>query len=836
MVQVAVAQITTPASAGSVSYTGGTALCSFTPKAAIFLATNLTADGYAAGAGLGLGLCGGTNSTDQFSASVAADDNVTTSNDGGATYDGAICLVNSAGSARTLEARVTAFLSDGLTMNWVTTPGSGRIVHVLLLGGSDLTNVAGGTFSYTTGTGSFSPISGLGWQPDTIITMMGGGSHPATGSGGRLTFGCATGASNEWAIAISGADADTMASFVQRKNQRSDCSLLQLGSNGAELARADLTSFDSGGVTFNKTTAPGSSTNVGYLALKTTGHAVAGVSNKPTGADGSTQDIAAGATPAGALLASFGLAATTAISNDMEVSFGVTDLTNEGAVWTETQDAASPIEANTSTISGKALRLSTGAATTNAEADASASGTDLRLTWSTNNAVASEIAYLIFQSGATNATVNASVVTLTASLPAPTVVAEQNATITPNALTATLTMPGPTVTAGTDAAVTPAALTAALTLAAPTVTAVQNATVTPAALVATIAPATPVITTTATVTTAAISAALAVAAPVIAASAGVAPNALLATVAVNAPAVEAVQNPTVTPATLSATFAVQAPQVSAGGSVTITPPVLTATLTVRDPSVAGAATVAPAAVSLAAAPVAPTVGVAVAPAPLAVAVSLVAPVISAGATVTPAALTATFSTAAPTVSAGGSATVQPARVAATLALPAPAVAADALVTPATVSATFSLGAPTISTTQSTTVTPAAVSATFSLPAPAVSTGQSVTVTPDAVSAAFSVPTAAASVGATPEPAALAATFSVAAPTVEAVQNPVVAVGALALVLALPTPTVEAVIRQFIGTVRVDTVAAYSVRVGDVRVGGVTVGESSVGGVLVGTAP
>lgn len=143
--------------------------------------------------------------------------------------------------------------------------------------------------------------------------------------------------------------------------------------------------------------------------------------------------------------------------------------------------------------------------------------------------------------GATDVTVEPSVLTATASVQSPSVTAEQNVTVTPSTLTTTASVQSPTITSATNATVTPSALDVTATVQAPSVTATQNATITPS-----------VLTTTASV---------------------------------QAPTIVAEQNTTVTPSTLDITASVQAPDLQI--DATVTPSTLDITASVQAPTVLG---------------------------------------------------------------------------------------------------------------------------------------------------------------------------------------------------------------------------------------------------------
>lgn len=320
--------------------------------------------------------------------------------------------------------------------------------------------------------------------------------------------------------------------------------------------------------------------------------------------------------------------------------------------------------------------------------------------------------------GGSDATVNAGLLTLTASLPTRTVVIAK----TPALLTSTLTLAAPSVSISDGAA--PALLTATLSLAAPTVTTVRNATASPGLLNATLSLGAPAVSAVqnATITPSLLSAALSLPAPSVTVDDAVSPAALVATLSLGTPAVTAVRNATVAPDLLALTLALGNASVSTGGNVAVNAGQVAATFALADATVTAVRNVA------------------VSPGLLSAAFSLATPAVRVDETVSPSLLAATFSLAAPSVSTGGSVTVNVGQVAATLTTTDAAVTAtqSVTVTPSALGLTASLGAATVGTANDATVAVGLLVLSTALIGPSVTAVRNATATPSALGLTWAV--------------------------------------------------------------------------------------------------
>jgi len=380
---------TCPASAATDTVVSG---LGFTPKAIIFLTSGLTAEGYRANAEMCLGFTAGPAAGQNAYQYSRAIDNVSTTDNSTAGATG-LCIRAIAG---TMAGLLKSFDTDGFTIDW-TAVTSGAIVYYLALGGPDLTNAEVVEFTSETVTGNHSYASSF--KPDFAIFLLDDG---VGASGGHFSCGVAKSPTERWAYGHSGRHLATMtASIDANRNQRADRCILEVGVAGTNEFAADLVSFDATpGFTLNWITVTTFSPQPLFRALLLKGGSYAvGNNAKPTGAATANQDISGfGFNPAAVFLFAFGLAANTAVVADAEFSAGFSDGTNHLADWQESRDALLPTEANSSQITGQALRLATGPSTTDAQCNASLTAVvgGIRLPWTTNNAVASQICYAAF--------------------------------------------------------------------------------------------------------------------------------------------------------------------------------------------------------------------------------------------------------------------------------------------------------------------------------------------------------------------------------------------------------------------------------------------------------
>ena len=160
---------------------------------------------------------------------------------------------------------MNSFDSDGFTLGVGSTAGTDRKVGYIALGGDDLNNAKVGVETTGTSSGSKS-VTGIGFQANALIAVgLGGASADTSYSEMASSVGMVSGASSEYCVSASSEDnvATTNCDRVGVNNRF----LLELASAGTVYGDAEFTSFDSGGFTYNITTAFASSRRFMYILM-----------------------------------------------------------------------------------------------------------------------------------------------------------------------------------------------------------------------------------------------------------------------------------------------------------------------------------------------------------------------------------------------------------------------------------------------------------------------------------------------------------------------------------------------------------------------------------------
>jgi hypothetical protein len=369
---------TCPAATGNKSVTG----VGFTPDAVIFFLTAQTAVGYNTSANLGVGLM---TSGSQASSGLGSQNANTVDTNLSSTNNTTACLFSYAlgGFSTAVQASRTSMDTDGFTINFSTVT-SGMVIHYLAVQG--LSNVAVGKV-FANGSIANQSVTGLGFKPDAVLAVG------RTGGAG-ISVGAATSAANRAASGWSTTRAS--GGSVKANQQQLTTKLVTLPKDDADDYSADLVSMDSGGFTIANSTVNFDSFI--YLAVKG-GTVTVGTDTQKT-STGTKSKIGLGAIPAGIMFFSANAASSTALQTTgiARLSVGATDATTGGCTWIdERDDGGSATASDQRTTTSAALGMSTGTATTNAEASISTMDADgYTLNWTTADATAREFIYLGF--------------------------------------------------------------------------------------------------------------------------------------------------------------------------------------------------------------------------------------------------------------------------------------------------------------------------------------------------------------------------------------------------------------------------------------------------------
>jgi hypothetical protein len=328
------------AATGNQSYTG----VGFRPKALIFFSTGQTATGFSTGAVVAYGFSAGPGKDRVVT--YASDDNVTTANYKPTRWQSTRCILVTAGTTGTkaAAAAVVSLDADGFTLNWQNI-SSAFIVHYMALGGSEITNANGGTFTPSAGTGS-QAVTGVGFQPDFLmfLSIDSDSTLPVTPHG-KVSLGYA-GRSSAYGITQGGvtAVAQTGGNITTSGAQKTGAAILEKDTTVAASSptfTASVTSFDPDGFTVNKTVnTGGTETVVGFLALQGGQYRV-GAITRPTADIPPAAGVSytgVGFRPHGLLFTSWNLVSQD-YDEDARISFSAADTAFSGAPWRPNQRA-----------------------------------------------------------------------------------------------------------------------------------------------------------------------------------------------------------------------------------------------------------------------------------------------------------------------------------------------------------------------------------------------------------------------------------------------------------------------------------------------------------------
>jgi hypothetical protein len=247
-----------------------------TPKAALLMATYTETDGTAiVDSGFSIGACDGTN---QWTVHCNSEDAQGTTDTNRETSTSKVVIINTPGTnVAYAEAAFSAWITDGIRINWTTAPATAILVTVVLFGGDDLSvHVNNKQLSDTVDTTT--DITDPGFESDLVIAATAGISS-ATASGNiiqPLSIGIVHNdrASTITQRCMAFADRNGQATSRVLNAMRSDSGLVAYSSIVAAPSEtqldwyADFNTFDSSGFSITEKNAGANSSYVFYLALR----------------------------------------------------------------------------------------------------------------------------------------------------------------------------------------------------------------------------------------------------------------------------------------------------------------------------------------------------------------------------------------------------------------------------------------------------------------------------------------------------------------------------------------------------------------------------------------
>jgi hypothetical protein len=412
-----------PTATGTQTITG----VPFQPKAVLFWSTSLVSG--AAATNVYLSSFGGATRdggvTQQFG--IGNGENGGASSNAGRAATSGVCIILPLNGNFGTDgyAGLTAFTSDGFTLNWGDAPASANmLVHYLALGGADLTNARCGTHTIVRTTAGTEATAGLGFQPDCLLFASPGVPSSTSIVDAILALGAArrTPTVTRWAQLFfenDGANTMDTGQYV-----RTDKCLALPDATSVLEAEADISTFDAGGFTLNWTNpvAAASSRVFYYLALKG-GQYELGQATSPISTGNNA--VTTAFQPTGLLLSWLSRRAVTAFTTsagDAGYGVGASDGTRTGFAAVNETDGNADSQSWRHHDSSHAVYIPKGIRTAKAARSSATfsswAATNFTLNWDAVDASAYEYQYVVFGDAVASGNIftkTGSVVTATAS-------------------------------------------------------------------------------------------------------------------------------------------------------------------------------------------------------------------------------------------------------------------------------------------------------------------------------------------------------------------------------------------------------------------------------------
>lgn len=363
-----------------------------TPKAVILWTNGKTNESFSGSFLFAYGVTDGTTSK---SVSAASQDAVTTSAASTRIANKAITIVQW-GQVTLAEADLSSWDATNLTLNWTTNNATGYVIHFIAIGGSGVSaKVVGWTMATATGNKA---VTGVGFKPDVVIHAFADAtftnSPPASLADATVGWGVMDGSGNQWVDSVysrSGVNpSDT------QRGQQTNAAIFAFTNALAVTKKASFVSMDSDGFTMNFSTANSSASQVFSLALKGMNVKAGNFSKSTASAPASQSVTGVGFSPRVVLLSSFQDVAQANPEAQTRLGIGASDATTEGSSSFTDADGVTTTNAKGVDKTSKAFtKVNNNTQTINAQADlTSMNGDGFSLSWTTNDAVATQMLYL----------------------------------------------------------------------------------------------------------------------------------------------------------------------------------------------------------------------------------------------------------------------------------------------------------------------------------------------------------------------------------------------------------------------------------------------------------
>jgi len=348
--------------------------------------------------GFGIGFTDGTTSK---SVSTSSDNGAGVSEAYRRMANKAFTIVREFGDTR-CEADLSSWDATNFTLNWTTNETDARTIHWIAFTGP---NLSAKVIEWTTGTTTGNrAVTGVGFRPAFVLTAHGGSGFtstlPNTVGNGAVGLGAMDASGNQWANAVFVADGSGT-SDTQR-GQQTDACIYAFSAALSVTKEASFVSMDSDGFTVNFSTANASDSRM--LSLAMTGLNVkVGSFSKSTGSAPASQSVTGvGFRNRVVLLSSFqDVAQASPVTHarfGLGACDGTSDPTSESSLAFQDTDGLDTTSTDRVDSSTKVfVKVNNDTPAIDAEADITGLDADgFTLTWTTNDAVATQIGYVSF--------------------------------------------------------------------------------------------------------------------------------------------------------------------------------------------------------------------------------------------------------------------------------------------------------------------------------------------------------------------------------------------------------------------------------------------------------
>ena len=361
-----------------------------TPKAIILWTNGKTDQTLGAGYRFGFGLTDGTTSK---ALTASSSDAVSPSVVGRRIANKAVTIVDAAGTLQA-EADLQSWDTTGFTLNWTTNDATATVVHFLAIGGAKISaKVIGWTMPIATGSKT---VTGVGFTPDVVLSGHIGaaatGAPPTTSTNGSLGLSWFDAAGDQGSTCSFSQSA--FATTSTHRYQRADKA--SVANSNVLTKEATWTSMDTDGFTLNYTTANASAGQMISLALKGVQARASSFAKATGGAPASQQVTGLSFRPSVLLFASAQDTSSSAVGANARFGFGATDGTTDGSIAFHDADGVGTTSTDGVDKTSKSfVKVNNDTQTIDAEAATTSLDTaGFTLSWTTNDAVATEILYL----------------------------------------------------------------------------------------------------------------------------------------------------------------------------------------------------------------------------------------------------------------------------------------------------------------------------------------------------------------------------------------------------------------------------------------------------------